>query len=198
MAANLSLTPRAAFPAAMARHQANGIVVVERDGLGLATMQARKGRLDALRRRVRDEFGLELPMRPQRASSGGVAFAAVAPMTWLASSEGGGPAFAAHLAGLTADAAAVADQGDGFAVLRLSGRDVRELLARLVPIDVHERAFPVGSVASSVAGHVGVTLWRLDDADGAPAFELALYRSFAHGFARLLGAALGGLGGDRG
>ena len=183
------------FPldASMVRHGTNGIVVVEREGLGLATMQARKGRLDALRRRVRDQFGVELPTRPGRASSGSVAFAATGPMTWLASTEGGGNAFAAQLAQLTADVAAVADQSDGFAVLRLSGPNVRELLARLAPIDVHERAFPMGSVASSVAGHIGVTLWRRDDDAGVPVFELALYRSFARSFARLLAEALGGL-----
>src|SRR4051812_12045131 len=156
MAATVSLTPRAAFPVAMARHEANGIVVVERDGLGLATLQARKGCLDGLRRRVRDAFGIELPMRPGRASSRGMAFAAIAPMTWLASSEGGSNAFAVELARLTADVAAVADQSDGLAVLRVAGPNVRELLARLVPVDVHERAFPVGAVACSIAGHMGV------------------------------------------
>jgi sarcosine oxidase gamma subunit len=38
-------------------------------------------------------------------------------------------------------------------------------------------------VASTVASHIGITLWRLDDAaDATPVFEVAVFRSLAGSF----------------
>jgi methylglutamate dehydrogenase subunit D len=77
------------------------------------------------------------------------------------------------------DTAAVTDQSDGYAVLRLSGPFVRAVLEKCVSIDLHERAFASGSVASTRCAHIGVILWRLDDNAGFPVFEMAVFRSFA-------------------
>ena len=79
--------------------------------------------------------------------------------------------------------AAVTDQSDGYAVLRLTGPRLRDTLAKLIPIDVHPRAFKIGDVAATVAFHVGATFWRLDDGpDGAPVIEVAVFRSLAGSF----------------
>lgn len=187
MGADFVLVPRPAFEGLLWSAGATGVAIAECHGLGLGTVQARRGRASDVAQRVRSSFGIELPAAPRRASADAVAFAGIAPMTWLASREGAGNGFAAELRQSLGDAASVSDQSDGLAVLRLTGGSVRDLLARLVPIDVHERAFQVGDVASSVAGHIGVTLWRLEDAhDGTAAFEIAVYRSFAASFAGLL------------
>jgi methylglutamate dehydrogenase subunit D len=76
---------------------------------------------------------------------------------------------------------------------------VRDALAKIIPLDVHPAAFRPGDVASTVASHMGVTLWRLEDAaHGSPVFEFAVFRSLAGSFwhALSLSAAEFGLGVD--
>jgi sarcosine oxidase subunit gamma len=160
-----------------------GVVVRERDGLGLATVLARKGKQLALAQRVRERFGMDLPQGPHRGASGDIAFAATGPGAWLASHERRGNGFARDLAAALADMASISDQSDGSAVLRLSGPRIRDALGKLVPVDVHPGAFKVGDVANTVAAHMGATLWRLeDDADGSAVFEIAVFRSLADSF----------------
>jgi heterotetrameric sarcosine oxidase gamma subunit len=162
---------------------APGAIATDRDGLGLATVAVRSAMLPALAARVRERFGIELPQGNTRREANGVAFAGVGPGTWLASREAGPDDWAALLMRELAAFASIADQSDGYAVLRLSGPRLRVSLAKLIPIDVHPRAFKVGDVASTLAFHMGVTLWRLDDAaDGAPVFEIAVFRSLAGSF----------------
>lgn len=194
MAAKFTLTPRTAFDGLLSTDSTGAVSVVEREGLAFATVQARKGQAAEVAARVHSNFALELPARGRRANDNGVAFAAIAPGTWLASCEAAGSAFVNALLHSLGDAASVAEQGDGLGVLRISGPRARGLLARLVPIDVHARAFEVGDVAASNAGHIGITFWRLEDAsDGTPTFEIALYRSFAESFAALIKEVTAGL-----
>lgn len=178
------LIPRAAFsgPPAVS-FEGRGVIVRDRDGLGLATILVRKGKHEALAQRVRERFDIELPPGPHRATSGDTALMGTGPGTWLATREHGGNAFAASLAETIGDLASVADQSDGYAVLRLSGPKVRDALSKLVPVDVHPRAFKIGGVAATVAAHIGATLWRLEDGtDGSPVFEIAVFRSLARNF----------------
>lgn len=177
--------PFADLPAASAARR--GVIVSDRDGLGLATVLARKGQSEALAQRVRERFRIELPQGSRRATAGDVALAGTGPGAWLASCERGGNAFAVSLRETIGDLAAVSDQSDGYAVLRLSGPGVRDTLCKLIPVDVHARAFEVGDVAVTAAAHIGATLWRLEDySPGSPIFEIAVFRSFAASFWRAL------------
>ncbi|MEM1306899.1 MAG: hypothetical protein AAGG99_05185 [Pseudomonadota bacterium] len=63
-------------------------------------------------------------------------------------------------------------------VVRLAGADARAVLARGCGIDLHARAFAVGTAASTAFGHIPLTLWRLPDDNGDPAFCLATPRSY--------------------
>jgi heterotetrameric sarcosine oxidase gamma subunit len=179
-----TLTARAAFnDLAFSSAPGRGVLVVERDGLGLASVLARKGQFAPLAERIRRHFGIELPRGPRRIASGAAAFAGIGPEAWLATSEDGGDAFASFLKQTIGDVAAVADQSSGYAILRLTGPKLRETLAKILPIDLHSRAFQPGDVASTTASHVGATLWRLQDApDGSPVFEIAVFRSLAGSF----------------
>ena len=158
---------------------AGGVIVSDRDGLGIATILVRKGQADALATRVRDKFGIALPREPHRVSNGAIAFAGTGPETWLATAENGGNAFAASLRAELRDDAAVVNQSDGYAVLRLTGPKVRDALAKGVPVDLHPGAFRVGDVASTLVAHIGAVLWRLDDDKGSAVFEVAVFRSLA-------------------
>ncbi len=164
-----------------------GVIVGDRDGLGLATVIVRRGQLEALAQRIRECYGIELPRGNVRQEAHGVAFAGLGPETWLATSEKGGNEFSASLREKIGALASISDQSDGYAVLRLTGTKVRDTLAKLILIDVHPRAFKQGDVVSTVASHIGITLWRLDDAaDGTPVFEIAVFRSLAGSFWHVL------------
>lgn len=179
-----ALKPRAPFAGLpVASSPGRGVILHDRDGLGLATVLARKNAAETLPHRLRERFGIDLPRGPKRSSAGDVALIGTGPGAWLASKERGGNAFSVELREAIGDLASISDQSDGHAVLRLSGPKVRNTLYKLVPVDVHPSAFTIGHVAATVAAHIGVTLWRLDDGpDGSPVFEIAVYRAYAESF----------------
>jgi heterotetrameric sarcosine oxidase gamma subunit len=176
-----SQAPFEKFPVTAAAGR--GVIAVDRDGMGIAAVLARKGRMAALTQRIRERFDIELPLGCRRAEAFDIAFAAIGPETWLATHKHGGNAFSAALKDTIGDLACVADQSDGYAVLGLTGPRLRDMLAKLLPIDLHPKAFRPGDVASTIASYIGVIVWRMSDAgDGAPVFEIAVPRSFTGSF----------------
>jgi sarcosine oxidase subunit gamma len=69
---------------------------------------------------------------------------------------------------------------------------VRDALRQLVAVDVDARVFDVGDVAVTPVGHIGATLWRIDEPP-ADSFGLAVHRSFAAGFREHLDEVLSSL-----
>ncbi len=53
------------------------------------------------------------------------------------------------------------DQSDGWAALELGG-NVRDVLARLCPLDLRDESFPVGATARTLLNHVAVSLTRME------------------------------------
>jgi sarcosine oxidase subunit gamma len=167
-----------------------GVIAVERGDLGIATVLVRKERLPELAAQVRACFDLELPRGPRRGANNGVGFCGLGPRAWLAVCEAGDDAFASSLRRQIGEFAAVSDQSDAYAVMRLAGPKVREALAKGVPLDLHAKAFGVNEVAATVISHIGATMWRVDDGrDGAPMFEIAVFRSLATSFWHWLSAS---------
>jgi len=74
-----------------------------------------------------------------------------------------------------ADHAALTDQGDGWAGLRLSGTDAEAILARLVAQDVRHAAFPPESAARSQLNHMPCLILRVTET----VFEIYVFRSMA-------------------
>lgn len=169
-----------------------GVTVTERVGLGMASVVARRGQADALAASVRDAFGLDLPTTPRRAVGRDVAFVWSGPDQWLAVAEGPlaesplAEVLEAVLAERLEGLAAVADQGNGRALLRVHGPRARAALAKGVPIDLDPRAFRPGDAALTAASHIGLQLWQLDE---APTYEIAVARGFAASFWRWLAAS---------
>lgn len=162
-----------------------GVVATERDGLGIARVTAGNGQLAALERLVQRRLGLALPQGPRRVRAGEIAAAGIGPGTWLLTGENAGNAFVAGVHDSIGGHAAVVDLSDAYVMLRLTGASSRQALAKLVPIDLHGRSFKVGDVAQTVAEHMAVLLWRLEDCGrGEPAFELCAGRSVAHSLYR--------------
>jgi sarcosine oxidase subunit gamma len=89
------------------------------------------------------------------------------PNSWLVLDEDAAP-LAARTGG------AVVAQSDGLFLFAISGPFAREILKRLVPIDLREASFAPDAVAITHAAHIGVRIWR----EGG-GFILACFRSFA-------------------
>ncbi len=172
------------FPAAAG---AAGVTIGTRDDLALAIMMARKSRGAELAARIRAKFAIDLPAGPKRVASGNVAFIGTGPGQWLAVEQGDDPlGFAARLVDAVGDTAAVSDQSDSRAVLRLSGPRARDVLAKGLAIDLHPTVFGPGDAALSAIALIGAQVWQLDD---APTYEIAVFRSMAGSFAEFIGAS---------
>jgi sarcosine oxidase subunit gamma len=175
-----TLTPRLAFegllrPVGLA--ETAGVAVRERADLQIATVIARNGR-EALSARVRATYGIDLPSGPRRAGSERIALVGTGPRTWLAIRAGGG-LLSDELQRDLGDTAAISDQSDGYAVLRLSGSKVRATFEKGLGVDVHPRAFRPGDAAVTTCAHLGVILWQLDE---TPTYEIAVFRSLSAAF----------------
>ena len=159
---------------------ATSVIVTERDGLGIARIEARRPQTAQVLELLRARLGVAPPNAPRWVSCGDVALGGIGPNTWIAVHENAGNSFPESLQPLIGHCASVADQSDAYVIVRLAGPKVRAALAKLLPIDVHPRSFQVGAIAQTVCGYVGVMLWRLEDgAQGDPAFEIWGGRSFA-------------------
>jgi sarcosine oxidase subunit gamma len=165
-----------------------GVTITERPFLAAASLTLRAGRAEVLAVRLSQRFGIDLPRHPARAASGPVSLVWSGPAQWLAFDEGrqgaGRFGFAPALAEAAGDAASVTELSGARAVFRLAGPDAQEALTRLVPIDLDHAVFPPGAAAVTLAGHVGVTLWRCGEDGGG--FEICCYRSFAGSLADAL------------
>lgn len=78
--------------------------------------------------------------------------------------------------------AAVVDQSDGFATLAIGGAEARDVLARLVPIDLSPGAFGTDATARTLVGHMTASVTRI----GPSSFEIQVFRSMARTLVREL------------
>ena len=73
------------------------------------------------------------------------------------------------------EGAAVTDQSDAWAVIRIEGKAAEAVLARLTPLDLRASAFKRGHTARTLLNHMTCSLTRL----GAQSFEIMVFRSMA-------------------
>jgi heterotetrameric sarcosine oxidase gamma subunit len=184
--ADLIATPRAAFADVLRDGRygrpdgAPGLILCERAELSLATVIARSGQSQALAALVRSAYGIDLPSTPRIAArqlpdGRFLSFIWAGFEQWLALAEGA-QEFERELTLGLGKRALIVDQSDGRAILRLRGPKAREVLAKGIAIDLHPRAFKPGDVALTIAAHIGVQLWQVDE---APTYEIAVPRSLA-------------------
>ncbi len=77
------------------------------------------------------------------------------------------PALGAH--------AALTDQSDAWAVVRLEGEAAEAVLARHVPVDLRLQSFGIGATARTELAHMMASVTRV----GPSAFEVMVFRSMA-------------------
>lgn len=71
--------------------------------------------------------------------------------------------------------AAMTDQSDAWAVMRLEGAAAEDVLARLVPVDLRAATFKRGHTARTMLFHMSCSITRV----GANAFDIMVFRSMA-------------------
>lgn len=164
-----------------------GVTVMLQHGYGLASLVAAPGQRDGLLRRLEERVGLALPATPRLVSSAACDAIGTGPSQWMLRM-----ASRREMAALIAEwapHAAISDQSDARAALRLSGPHLRETLAKGVMLDLHPAAFAVGDAAGTSVAHIGIHLWRLPDGPEGPVFEIMVPRSYAGSFWSWLGAS---------
>lgn len=88
-----------------------------------------------------------------------------------------------------AGAAALTDQTDGWAAMDLSGVAQDQVMARICPLDLRPTAFPVGSAARSMIGHMPAILLRRE----RESLRILVFRSMALTAVGDLSRAMAGL-----
>lgn len=85
--------------------------------------------------------------------------------------------------------AAVTDQADGWAVLRLDGVAAEAVLARLVPVDLRGATFKKGHAVRTMLGHMTCHILRT----GPQAFDIMVMRSMAGSAVHEIAVAMRGV-----
>lgn len=154
-----------------------GVVITPRHDLAIACVIGSEADLSELTRYFSDRYAADLPSKPKIVMANDVTLLWAGPSQWLAMSRQAD--LPSRLSTGLGRIAAVSDQSDARAVLRLEGASVRAALAKGCPIDLHPRVFHPGDTAiTSIAG-MGVQLWRDDDGD---VFHLTVARSMVESF----------------
>jgi sarcosine oxidase subunit gamma len=164
---------------------APGVNIAERINLQMVGLAVAAHQVPAVLEAMQAEWRLALPAAPRYVEGERLAAVWAGPQQWIVMAEPGENLLAtlnARLQGL----ASLTEQGDGRCVLRVHGPCVREMLAKLLPIDLHPRAFSAGDAALTVAAHIHVHFWQ---ADARPTYDLAVFRSYAASFLAALTAA---------
>ena len=154
-----------------------GVVIIPRHDLSLAFVIGHHDDGAALDRVFSARYGIEPPHAPRAVCGASFDLVWSGPSQWLAVSLR--PGMPAELAAELDGVAAVTDQSDARAVLRLIGPNVRDALAKGCPVDVHPAAFRRGDTIVTTIGGIGVQLWWADVDDG---LHLAVPRSMAGSF----------------
>lgn len=155
-----------------------------RETLTLASFAAFKDKKDQVKAAIRERYDVDLPDTPQRVEGKDIAFIWAGPDQWIAIAEREqNRDIEVELKPLLDGLSSVVDQSDARAVVQISGPRARDVLAKGVPIDLHPRAFKANNVAITHASHIGIIFWQIDD---APTYQIAMFRSFADGFAHWL------------
>lgn len=166
------LSAVAAAPAAIV---SEGLLIESRPAAGLASIMLRRGRRAEVDRRMRDVYGVPLPVGPRRTVGPSLALIGTGPAALLAVRQEPGYVLAAELGDRLAGLAAVADQSSAYEVLRLSGPRARATLQKAVAVDLDPAAFGRDGCLVTAIGHVGCILWQAED----EAFDIAVARSMA-------------------
>lgn len=158
-----------------------GSKLAEVDAGDMTSIAPYRGQQAKLSQMLEDAHGMAYP-GPNRATG-----KAAARAIWFGRDQAMlvGPAPDARLA----EHAAIVDQSDAWAVVRLEGAAAEDVLARLVPVDLRARAFKRGHTVRTQVEHMMASITRT----GPNAFMIMTFRSMAHTLVHELKTAMEGV-----
>jgi methylglutamate dehydrogenase subunit D len=139
-----------------------GVRLALRGHVDMATVIVRRAARLEFDRFVAARWGFTTPAtgRAQFGPNGGLVWSA--PDQWLAVAHA--PGSLDDLETSLAGVAAVSDQGDGRALIDISGPEARRALAKGLAIDLHPDVFTPGCAAVTAFAHMSVQVWQAPDA----------------------------------
>ena len=153
----------------------------------VVSLTAWPGAAASLAERVRGAFGLELAASGRWTEAGDLVCIRLGPDHWQIE-RAGTHDLARDLTTAAGPDAGIIDISDARVVLRLSGPASPEILACLLPLDLHPRAFAPHHAASTVAAHITVQFRQIDT---IPTYDIACLRSYADSLRRAVAQAGG-------
>lgn len=161
--------------------ECGGVTLSELPIVPITSIMAYKGQEKALSKALKDAHGMALP-QPNRMTGREGARA-----IWFGQGQ-------VMLIGPVPDTAltryaALTDQSDAWATVRLQGAGCEDVLARLVPLDLRRHSFRRGHAARSQLQHMNVSLARAGDS----AFQIMAFRSMASTLVHELEMAMKGV-----
>ena len=148
-----------------------------------AAIIPRRGALASLAGALEAKFGLDLPEVGRWEGTANLRLVRTAPHQVLAVRDGAGERMFDELDAALGPHAGVIDLSDARAAIRVEGPGARDVLARLLPLDLHPSVMQAGNAAGTLAAHMSVLVLQMDD---APVYELLCQHSFAGAFLRAL------------
>ncbi len=158
------------------------VTLSEEDAGAITSVAPFKDRKKALSDAMKSAHGMTYPAANRATGKSG------ARAVWFGHSQ-------AMLMGPMPDAslskfAAVVDQSDAWAAVRLEGDGAEDVLARLVPVDVRGPHFRRGHTARSLLFHMTASITRV----GEKSFQIMVFRSLAKSLVHDLKRAMEGVG----
>lgn len=123
------------------------------------------GQAEAVSKALDAAIGCALPAVGRFAEADGVHVAWSGLGQWFVLGKAPGPI----------NGAAITDQTDAWGAVAISGDGARDVLERLVPIDIRPNVFEVGYAARTLLGHMNCLLMRVD----ADRYIALVFRSMA-------------------
>jgi sarcosine oxidase subunit gamma len=162
-----------------------GFSLSEEEAVCLTSIAPRKGQEKALSEALKAAHGMAFPA-PNRATG-----KAGARAVWFGRGQAMliGPAPDDRLA----EFAALTDQSDAWATVRLDGAGSDDVLARLVPVDLRGAVFKRGHTARTALMHMMASITRVSDT----AFQIMVFRSMAATLVHDLKTAMEGVAARR-
>ena len=158
------------------------LIITPQNNLSIACLIGNEADLSASARYFFERYAVNLPSVPKAVTVDDVTLLWAGPLQWLVLSRQAD--LPSRLSADLRRVAAVSDQSDARAVLKMEGTSARAALAKGCPIDLHPRAFRSGDTAITAIAGMGVQLWQCDDV-----FYLTVPRSMTRSFWSWLVAA---------